>query len=240
VDVSKPDEAYARWKAEQSEESREELLKALGPTVSSALRSYAGNDPRLAVRAFIMTDEAVRSYDPSRKTAITTHVMNHLKRLTRVSAERRQIVHIPENRRLESDRIREYVAKYADTHGREPTQAHLADHFGMSSRRVQNALQEMRSSVVSESAMESEKGDFAGPVQGQTVEDVLADYVYHDLDDVGRKVFEWSSGYGGAETLSGREIAARLRMSPAAVSQRMAGIRKKFEGIDHNAAFGSI
>ena len=227
-----PDVAWKAWHGDPSEDNREALFKSLGPTVMSALKSYAGDDKSLAVRAFILTDEAIRSYDPSRGAAVRTHVMTHLQRLKRINSDRKQVVRVPENRRLESGLIRKYVSEYTDKHGYEPSQQHLADKFGISRKRVSKAVLQLSSGEMSESTTFGEKGDVLSSDEGLTSEDILSDYVYQDLDERGRKIFEWSTGYGGAEVLPGTDIAKRLKMTPSAVSQRLKLMRNKFEGFE--------
>ena len=52
--------------------------------------------------------------------------------------------------------------------------------------------------------------------------------IYDELDETDKLIYEWSTGYGKGVTLSNAEIARRLNISPAAVSQRLNKISKKF------------
>jgi DNA-directed RNA polymerase specialized sigma subunit len=51
--------------------------------------------------------------------------------------------------------------------------------------------------------------------------------VYHDLDEVNRKVFEWTTGYNNKPILKKIDVAKNLKISPAAVSQRIDTIQKR-------------
>ena len=74
--------------------------------------------------------------------------------------------------------------------------------------------------VVSESStlMQDSLKDTRGS-SGLTDTDYL-EYVYASSGPIEQKIIEWSSGLHGKQRLSNNEIARRLGISPAAVSQR--------------------
>ena len=215
---------FVNWKQTNSEESLAQVLKGTEPTITSAIRTYAGNDPKLTTRAYIMAREALDSYDPSKQTAINTHVMNNLKRLYRVSAERRSAVHVPENVRMDALKVRDVTNEYKDENGEEPSDLYVAQKLGVSLKRLRKA----RTAVGETTDMQqtTEKGD-AMNVSGRTEEDIWKDYVYHDLDEKSRKVFEMTTGYNGNTIAKKIDIAKSLNISPAAVSQRINTIQKR-------------
>ena len=204
-----------------------ELLGKLTPTVDSALRTYAGGDPSLKTRALILTDEAIRSYNPTKGAALTTHVQNHLQRLYRVAADRRQAVHIPENVRMDSLTVNRFITDWKDKQGFEPTDLTIADNLKMSRKRVQKAM--MQGQETPQSRMEGEKGDSMVESTERTPEQMWADCVYHDLDEKNRKIFEWTTGYLGKPVIQKTEIAKQLGISPAAVSQRINTIKRRLD-----------
>ena len=52
-------------------------------------------------------------------------------------------------------------------------------------------------------------------------EDLWLGFFYADLDDpIDKKIFEWSTGWGGAPRLTKTEMARRLGRSVPAISQR--------------------
>jgi hypothetical protein len=82
--------------------------------------------------------------------------------------------------------------------------------------------------VVADSIAVSPEGDAIGAVDVDKTLRLYDEVIYNELDNTDKKIYEWSTGYGKGETLSGVEIAKRLKMSPAAVSKRYAKIAKKF------------
>jgi DNA-directed RNA polymerase specialized sigma subunit len=215
---------YQEWEANPSDENYNNLMGYLKPTIDSGMASYAGGRNSLRTRANILASESLNTFDPE-KASLKTHVFNNLKRLQRYQAERGSVVHVPENVRVDSAKIYRYTLEYKDKTGNEPSNAQIADHLGMSAKRVQKARY---GGEVSESQTVMDKGDLPG-TQKRTTDQVWADYVYHDLDSTNQKIFEWTLGYGGAPVLSKKEIAYKLKISPAAVSQRSATIRKQLE-----------
>ncbi|MHA2067507.1 MAG: sigma-70 domain-containing protein [Candidatus Thorarchaeota archaeon] len=220
---STPPKEYEEWKASPTPQNFDVLMTQVDPIVSSALTSFGGGDKTLKMRAKILAAEALHTYDPG-KASLNTHVYNHLKRLQRYRAQRGSAVHVPENVRLDRNAIYKFEKEYVDKKGHEPTALEISDNLGLSARRVRNARGASESPV---SRRLSEKGDLPG--KGRDPYQIWVDYVYHDLDDTNRKIFEWTTGYGGAKRLPKKEIAKRLRISAPAVSMRITTIAKRLE-----------
>jgi DNA-directed RNA polymerase specialized sigma subunit len=221
-------QTWKQWKNTGDKRLLGDLLKSTDSTIDAALRTYAGNNPRLRTRAYILAREAIDSYDPSKKTGINTHVMSHLRRLYRVSAERSSVVHVPENVRLDSLAVRNFINEYKDQNGADPSDLLVADKLKMSKKRVAKALS--FGNETAETSALSEKGDVMEgnvAVTEKSEEDIWKDYVYHDLDETNRKVFEWTTGYNNKPILKKIDVAKNLSISPAAVSQRINTIQKK-------------
>jgi len=220
---------YAAWQKDKNPAVMDEMLKKLDGTVNSAIRSYASNDPIFKTRARLLAQEAIMTYDPKKAASVSTHVHNNLKRLYRISAERRGAIHVPENIRLDKLQIRAYMDEYKDQNGYDPDDIQVADALNMSRNRVKKALTGGEASF---SEFESDKGD-APLLQKSDESKVWSDYVYYDLDPSGRKIMEWSWGYNGAKVKPVRDIAASLKVSPAAVSQRRTTILKRLNEIEN-------
>lgn len=220
-------EDWDRWQKEPTEENFQTVLQGLKPTIDSALFSFGQGDESLRLQANIMATKALRSYDPKKNVLLKTHVYNNLKGLQRVRAERGRMIHVPESRLLDQHNIARYKQDYREKFGADPSLAQIRDDLGISSKRVMLAEGVMLESM--ETA--SEKGDVL--VAPQNANDVWLDYVYHDQDEIGRKILEWTTGYNGRERLKKTEIARRLKISPAAVSKRISSILRKLEEGTH-------
>lgn len=219
--------AYSSWRKVRTPQNAGQLLGVLAPTIDSALTSFAPADrDALRTKARLMALRAVDTYDPKKGAKLNSHVFNSLRSLNREKARRTNVVHVPENMILEKNRLR--LAKetgFAET-GQEPTVEELADMTGISARRIEKL--EAVGGQLSSSQTLTEKGDtfFAKTEDPQRI---WADYVYHDLDAPDKRIFEWSTGYGGKAKIPKGEIARRLKISPSAVSQRIGRIVRMLE-----------
>ena len=218
-------EDWNRWQKEPTEANFSTIMSALKPTIDSALFSFGQGDEALRMRANIIAAKAIKSFDPQKRVQLKTHVYNNLKGLQRIRAERSQMIHVPENQRLDRYNIDRYKRQYQERYGAEPSLAQMQDDLGMSRGRVLKAEGLLPETATSQT--ESEKGDIL--LSPKDPNEVWLDYVYHDLDEIGRKVFEWTTGYNGRKVLKKTEIAKRLKMSPAAVSKRVSKILAKVE-----------
>jgi DNA-directed RNA polymerase specialized sigma subunit len=219
-------EEWNTWSKDPSDENFETVLTTVDPVITSALRSFGGDDPKLRTRARILAAQSIKSYDPSKGAALKTHVYHNLQRLHRFRAERSSAIHIPENTRLDGSAIKKYTAEYEATHGVEPSDKQISDAIEMSMARIKRTRNMIEGSG---SQFLSEKGDLPG--QARNAEQIWADYVYHDLGEKDRKIYEWTTGYNGKARLAKKDIAAKLSISQAAVSQRVGRIVNKLQEI---------
>jgi DNA-directed RNA polymerase specialized sigma subunit len=223
-------EEYSAWKAEPSPEKLSALLYSLRPTINSALTSFASGDKSLATRAYILARQSLDTFDPSKGANLKTHVFNDLKRLNRFYTERSQTVHIPENVKVDNAHIYRFKLDFEDKHDREPSLTEITDGTGLSLKRVQKAASS--TGEVAESMFTTETGDSLDKSKSKTAESIWSDYVYHDLDEKGKKIFEWTTGYNGVKTIPKKDMATKLKMSPAAISSRLNTIEKRLNEIN--------
>ncbi len=231
VGTKKPKQlpAYEAWKKDPTPENHQALLDALKSTIDAALRSHAGGDERLRPRANILVSQALQKFDPQ-QVQLNTYLHGQLQSLRRFAQERQRVIHLPENRRMDAQQVLRLKADYRDRYGMDPSVAHLQDALNMSRKRVLLAEGVMGERPASE--MQSEKGEAPGTAQ-RGADEVWADYVYHDLDETGKKIFEWTTGYNGQDRRSKTEIARQLKVTPAAVSSRITKIlRRMDEGLE--------
>lgn len=223
-----PQTAEASWQRIQRGDSSAagEFLTEMAPTITKAVNSYAAGDKIFFTKARILALDAAKSYDPSKGANISTHVFNQLKQLQRIAAQRGNLTKVSENvaqqRSVVQRAIRELTAELGD----DPTAEQVADKVGMSIKRV-DALMNHRP-VVPESLAVNPEGDSFIPAAENRALELYDTVIYNELDNVDKKIYEWSTGYGKGEKLSGTQIAQRLKLTPAAVSKRYAKIVQKF------------
>ena len=205
-----------------------DLLKALKPTIDSALTSYGGGSGEsLRTQAHLMALDAVKRYDPTKGIKLNTFVFSNLQSLRRKAAERSNIIKVPEGVLLDANTIEKERNELENELGREPTAHELADKTGLSLKRLERVKQGAGAQVA-ESQTLNEKGDTLFTKAGDP-QKIWSDMVYHDLDPVDKKIFEWSTGYGGTDRIKKGEMAQRLRISQPAVSARINKIVSRLE-----------
>ena len=208
-------------------EGSERFLKDIDETINKAINAFAGGDKSYKTQARIIALDAAKTYDPKAGASINTHVYGQLRRLQRLAAQRGNLTRVPESvsqqRSVVSRAIRELTADL----GEDPTTEQIAQKTGMSRKRV-DALMNYKP-VIPDSVAVSPDGDsLVSSNNERRFRDLYSDVIYNDLDNTDRKIYEWVTGYGKGEKLTGVEIARRLNISPAAVSKRYSNLVKKF------------
>ena len=221
----KQPEAYEAWVKAPTPENEQALLTQMKPSVDAALRSHAGGDERMRPRANILVKQSLAKFDP-KQVQLGTYLHGQLQSLRRFATERQRVIHLPENRRMDAQQVIRYKGDYRDRYGMDPSVAHLQDALNMSNKRVLLAEGVMAEKPSGE--VQTEKGDAPG-TRSKGADEVWMDYVYHDLDETGKKIFEWTTGYNGQDRLSKTEIARQLKITPAAISSRITKILSRLD-----------
>lgn len=223
-------ESYGKWRETGQQTDFDQVMRALEPTVAKGINAYGGGRQELRTKARVLAADAVRSFNPDRdgrKAQLSTYVYANMQRLQRVAADRANAVRLPERSRMDAVVLRDAVREYVDKEGFEPDVKTLEELTGVSRSRQRLASDAFKE--ISEAGLETEKGDTLFRGEPDEKDDPWRDYVYFDLDPKSRKIFEWTTGYGGSKVLDKQEIAKRLKISPAAVSQRIQTIVRKLE-----------
>ena len=227
--------AYEAWHKDPSQANLMHALQASQQIINTALRSYVGNqDPVAISHARILALRAIKSYDASRGTQLRTHMLTQLQPLRRLAAKRRFVVNIPEQVQYDMSGLREAEADLTEELGREPSESEIADRTGLAIKRLRH---------IPGMAIPQAEGAFGveGPPQVQQPNpmDDWQDYVYYDMSQTDKKIFEWRTGYNGKPTLGVSDIARKLGMSAGAVTQRANKTAIKLEeGLNLGKKFG--
>lgn len=232
---------YQAWKAAPTPANSGALLRAVNPTIETAVKSYGGKfSPTLKGKAKQLSLQAFGTYDPSRGT-LKTHLLSQLQSLRRASAAEQNIISVPEAVRLDHNHLLESERTLADQLGRSPSDAEIGDHIGLTPKRL--AYIRQYRGAIAEGATEQPQGDQEGREQpaseavNKNPEEAWQNFIYNDLDDVDRTIMDLSLGRNGNPVTQGKEIAIRLGITGSAVSQRAAKIQKL---LDSRYSTGSI
>ncbi len=215
-------EAYDAWRADPTPDNMNAVVGKLQPVISSALVGIGGLDnPLLREQARIYAAEAVQKYDPDNANGAGLHTWTsrQLMQLRRVKRQSSQPLKIGDRAMLDAWHLHKVEQDFLDRNDREPDLNELADLTAIPVKRISELRARMRPSVSETSAVAAGQ---AGTETPDFAPEAL-DYVYQEADYTDRKILEMRLGYGGKhQPMSGKEVAARLKIHPAQVSRRAA------------------
>lgn len=232
---SKFAEPYNAFVADPSRTNKSVLLTALKPTISRGIRANIGMGATGATtesHARRLALQALRTYDPAR-SGLGTHVTNHLQGLRRIQRHQTHILSTPERVSLDQQRLVQAANELEDRLGEEPTSQQLADYTGVSPTRIEYVRKfksPLATGMLSTITGPSGEGTgFSPAVQQQRASQAWLQAVYGDLNQLNKKIMEWSLGLYGQEQLSNQAIAAKLGLTPGAITQRKAAIQQMLD-----------
>lgn len=215
-------ESWKRWKSKPTPESMAAALKTVKPILDKSVSRFPKYNPAImGGEAKRLAISAIKTYDPSKGTALSTHVYSHLKSLNRYAADLGTAVR---KTRLERDRTADYLGAVRDLteiNNREPSDDELRDHL-MVDRKTLHKMRVAATGEVAEGQLESLPGQEEDPRLG-----LWTNYVYHDLDPVGKLIMDYKLGRNGRKQLGTEETAAKLGMHPDYVNRRAGDIARK-------------
>lgn len=224
--LTQPDEELEKWaaiydsksdvdKIKSWQETKDpslliELVARYQPVVNSVVKKYQTTGvsvPTIKSKANVQLLKAFQTYDPKKMASPTTHVWNNLQKVQRMASESLQSGHIPEYRNFKMSTFKTVKDNLVDRLGYEPSVAQMADEMGWSQAEVQRMNQELAGEVTASNA----EFDFYGNArQFEHKDKALVDYLYHELQDKDKVIFEHTFGYGGKPILKNKEIASKL------------------------------
>lgn len=210
---------------DQSPENMAGLVSAFMPTINSEIQQYSGSKALLRARAKAYVVEAIRSYDPMGRTNLNTWVVTNLKQLSRYG-KRLRPVRASENSIRNAAELNRVSKELEDQLGRKPTDEELQDSTGWSKKTLEK-LRAASVATVSSGALavrDVEAGPEDPSVAKMNNTPYARDATYMSLDDRDKDIFDYKLGMHGKKQLSGNEIAKRLGVTPAYVSQRASRI----------------
>lgn len=212
---------YEKWLADPTPDNMGRVLAALDPVLVTEVQHYAGPKPLLRAKAKTLAVSAVRKYDPAKGAALRSWVVTSLKPLSRYS-QRMRPVQVSELASRQSAELYSVGQRFETENGRQPSDDELADLVGMSKRRIQwiksHVKPTLTESQLTQPNAEGEEGSLPA-VSSPNVAGLAAEGVYDSLDAREKSIYDWKTGANGKPMLSNAEIAVRLGVTPAAVSQ---------------------
>ena len=199
------------------------ILKELEPTLVTESMRYGGG-PVIKSKAKVLALRAIQNYDPNSGAKLRSWVVTNMQPLARYR-QGLAPVRMPEAASSRAAELNRMHKEFKDEFDRDPTHEELADKSGVNVKRVKDLMERSRATI-SESAltagMDADMLSGGLPAihsEGTSMSDV-GEEVYKGLDARSKAIYDFSTGLHGKTTLQKTEIAKRLGVSPAFVSQQ--------------------
>lgn len=223
TDQSRDIELWREWKRSPSPMNLQRVMDQLEPLIQSEVNRWQGSLPRatLEIEAHRLAVEALKTYRPTGGAKLSTHVMNRLKKLSRLVYSHQNIARIPEHKVLQSHTFNSARMTLENSLGREPTSDELADELKWTRTQV-------------ERQQEAQRGTYIASLPPPLIFDKpseetgVVDFVYHGLDPKKKKVFEDITGYGGNKVLSNAEIMRKHNLTQGQLSYIRRDLTNRF------------
>lgn len=154
--ASRKDKELAHWQAWKNSgedpKKLQPLLKMYDNLVNQKTRQWKAGVttiPDSAFKAELQSHiiKAFKNYDPSRGTALNTHVESRLPKAKRYRNRYQNTLYIPEEMAGKIGKLNSHREKLTEELGREPTIDELSDHIGLSPKRVKSILDAQQKTV---------------------------------------------------------------------------------------------
>lgn len=208
---SKDLELWATWKRTQNPADLQHLLNQMEPIIAREVNRWANSTSRslLESEGKRLAVEAFKTYDPKAGTALSTYVASRLPKLSRMVYANMNAARMSETQAMLFHTYNTATNELRDTLGREPSHDELSDHLGWSPKKLTEFKRQARRKEFVESEEHPENDD---------TDDHLVDFIYHDLPPQQKKIFEYTTGYGGARKKTGKEIMDELHLTQGQLS----------------------
>ena len=216
-------QAYNKWVVDQSPANMAELVSAFMPTVNAELQQYSGSKDLLRARAKSFVIQAVKSFNPLGPAKLNSWVVTNLKQLSRYGKRLRPIRASEDLIRSAAD-LNRVTLELEDRLGRKPTDEELQDETGWTPKTMARIRAAAVPSVQATGVVDSEGAPEEPAVAKSDEIPFISDAVYGSLGKRDRTIFDHRLGTHGKEQLSGVDLAKKLGVSPAYVSQRASRI----------------
>lgn len=215
-------ELWQKWHQSKSSTDLEALLRELNPLIQAEVNRRSGtlNRGTLQTQAKILTVKALESYDPIRGVKLSTHVTNQLQKLSRMNYANQNAFRVPEQNMLQFQTYQVAKDQLEGTMGRAPTVDELSDELRWSSKRVLQMQRCVDGSELLESGV-APTGVFTA-----STHDPRLGYAYHSMSPRQQEVFRYTTGFEGAERLTGAQMMKQLDLTQGQLSYEKLKVKK--------------
>jgi len=218
-----PEQMYETWANDPNNKNLDALLASLSPQIDKSISALVSK-PTAAVnsKARLLAIKAVKSYKPGQKAKLTSWVFTQLQPLKRYT-QQSMPASTPERMARQQAELFKFEEEFYDNHGRYPSDRELSDLMKFSKKQLQQIRKFNKSRVYEMQQFGANPEDSAtaseitGIMPDKTEE--MIDLFYDSLSPTEQVVLEYRLGMRGKKKLTNSQVAAKLKLSPARVSQ---------------------
>lgn len=190
--------------------------------IESEAAKYSQFIPKMVVQAeaYRLANEALETFDESKGVKFTTHLVNVLKKLSRLSTRYGGSVRVPEMKQFKIQKINVVMEELRNELGYAPSSAQIADRLGMGIAEIDNLLKFRKKTVNLNNLAHT-------PIFVDNVNDEWLHFVYHDLTNRDKVIMEHKIGFGGKKILDNQQIAKQLHVPHSVIVARSKMIANK-------------
>jgi len=208
---------WEKWHRTQNSQDLQALLVQLKPIIANQVNRWGGSLSKslLEIQGQGLAVKAIKSFDPKRGVALSTHVTNHLQKLSRTVYTHTQAARLPEHKTVGMSSFGAAQEMLQSDLGRPPTSMEMSDHLGWTPKRVG----EFQRAFDRKELLDS--GEFnpsSFPVADE--QDPIVAFVYHDMSPKEQILFEHVTGYGGNTVLGTAALKKKLDLTQGQLSYR--------------------
>lgn len=222
-------ERIIEWQKTKDPTLFNELTLRYEPVVHSVVNKFktVGVSPAtLRAQAHTQLFKALKTYKPDMGAQPTTHIWNNLQKITRTAVESQISGHIPEHRNLKKATYTTTKMNLEDRLGYEPSIDQMSDELGWNKEEIGR----MENELGGETTASNAAFDFYGnSTTGESEDKILTDYLYQELQDRDKVIFEHTFGYGGKPILNNKQIALKLHTNEMAIHRAKKKMSEKIQ-----------
>jgi DNA-directed RNA polymerase specialized sigma subunit len=217
-------ELWERWKRQPTSTNLEALIQQLMPLIRRETQRWASVVPPyiLENEAKLLTIKACQSYNPNAGTALATHIINQLQKLSRTAYKNQSTLSVPEQQRLTFNRYNQALSHLEDLNGRKPTMEDAADYLAIKPKKLRQIIENVGQRELIESG--------EGPSFIQSTSDDVLHLAYKDMTPLQQKIFEMRTGYNNTPIAKdARSILKALNISQGQLSYQITAMKPILE-----------
>ena len=219
-------ELWSMYKQNPGKKTLEPLLNNFKGTITKSVNKWGGGNVApavLEIKAKKIAIDAFNSFNPA-KANLNTHLTNNLKGISRPVYET-QVARMPEGRTLKVGTYLVANEELVNNLGRLPTAKELSDNLKWNIKEVHRFRNELRSQYSTDPDKPTPPGfeEFNSEI-GEL------DFIYHDLNDQDKVVFEHTTGYMNSPILKTKDLMRKSGLTSGQISHSKRRIKSKVLG----------